>query len=334
MTTTVFDQIQLRRGTAAVWSAANPVLAQAEIGLETDTNLIKIGDGTTNWNTLAYSIGGVKTSAQLASVLSGASGSDSLVFGTGPTLSGAFIHCTINPQGGTTYTIALVDDSALITTSSATAVAISIPTDATLNFPIGTTIAIAQLGAGQVTVSAASPGTTTVLSSSSTPAAPATRAQGSVLVLFKDAVNHWIVDGDFVVAQTNLVQTSPTEVTNIVGAAPAATQAIYSDTSLDWLFTTNTANNFIINLAASASVTLNTRLAIGQTKTFAVRVTNGATPYYMTALQVDGVGVTPKWAGGVAPSAGDASADDIYTFVVTKTAASTYKVVAQMAKAA
>ena len=49
-----YIQFQLRRGTAAEWSSANPVLAVAEMGVETDTKKFKIGDGTTAWNSLAY----------------------------------------------------------------------------------------------------------------------------------------------------------------------------------------------------------------------------------------------------------------------------------------
>lgn len=48
-------QIQLRRDTAANWTSANPTLAQGEMGLETDTAYYKIGDGSTAWNSLAYS---------------------------------------------------------------------------------------------------------------------------------------------------------------------------------------------------------------------------------------------------------------------------------------
>jgi hypothetical protein len=51
-------QIQLRRGTAAEWTAANPTLALGELGLETDTVKFKIGDGSTNWSTLGYGIQG------------------------------------------------------------------------------------------------------------------------------------------------------------------------------------------------------------------------------------------------------------------------------------
>lgn len=47
--------IQFRRDTAANWTSANPVLAQGELGLETDTARYKIGDGTTAWASLSYS---------------------------------------------------------------------------------------------------------------------------------------------------------------------------------------------------------------------------------------------------------------------------------------
>ena len=49
-------KIQLRRDTAADWTAANTVLALGEPGVETDTLKLKVGDGTTAWTSLAYSI--------------------------------------------------------------------------------------------------------------------------------------------------------------------------------------------------------------------------------------------------------------------------------------
>ena len=51
--------IQFRRGTAAEWSAANPTLAAGEVGFETSTNRMKVGDGSTAWNSLEYVIPGV-----------------------------------------------------------------------------------------------------------------------------------------------------------------------------------------------------------------------------------------------------------------------------------
>ena len=49
-------QIQLRRGTAAAWTSANPTLAQGEFGVETDTYKLKLGDGSSAWNSLGYYI--------------------------------------------------------------------------------------------------------------------------------------------------------------------------------------------------------------------------------------------------------------------------------------
>ena len=48
------QQIQLRRDTAANWTAANPLLAQGELGVEVDTAKIKLGTGLDNWNSLGY----------------------------------------------------------------------------------------------------------------------------------------------------------------------------------------------------------------------------------------------------------------------------------------
>lgn len=58
--------IQLRGGTAAAWTAANPVLDAREPGLETDTRKIKYGDGSTAWNSLSYSNGDQKQDAMVS----------------------------------------------------------------------------------------------------------------------------------------------------------------------------------------------------------------------------------------------------------------------------
>ena len=55
--TTVIEQRLDRRGTAAQWVTANPVLLEGEAGLETDTGKRKIGDGATAWVSLLYSSG-------------------------------------------------------------------------------------------------------------------------------------------------------------------------------------------------------------------------------------------------------------------------------------
>jgi hypothetical protein len=82
----------------------------------------------------------------------------------------------------------------LVQMNKATAVAFKLPTDATYNFAIGTVITVLSIGAGEVTISAVTPGTTTVLSSGAVPASP-TLAQYKTAVCIKTAANAWYVVG-------------------------------------------------------------------------------------------------------------------------------------------
>jgi hypothetical protein len=102
-----------------------------------------------------------------------------------------------NAQTGTTYTFVLADaDNKLVTASNAAGQTYSIPTNATTAFPVGTQINLIQIGAGQVTVQAATSGTTTVVSTGATAASPKCRAQYSALTLVKRDTDSWYVIGD------------------------------------------------------------------------------------------------------------------------------------------
>ena len=102
-----------------------------------------------------------------------------------------------NAQTGTTYTFVLADaDNKLITASNASAQTYSIPTNATTAFPIGTQLNLIQIGAGQVTVQAATSGTTTVVSTGATSASPKCRAQYSAITLVKRDTDSWYAIGD------------------------------------------------------------------------------------------------------------------------------------------
>jgi len=91
------------------------------------------------------------------------------------------------------YTLsALTERDSLIEMSSSSGITLTIPTDATLNYPIGTTIDILQTSTGQVTIAAATPGTTTV---NATPGLKL-RTQWSSATLLKRAANTWVVFGD------------------------------------------------------------------------------------------------------------------------------------------
>lgn len=84
-------------------------------------------------------------------------------------------------------------------------------------------------------------------------------------------------------------------------------------------YTTNASGNFTINVRGDGSTTLNSIMATGDALTIAFLSTQGSSAYYMSALTVDGSSVTPKYQGGSAFSAGNASGIDSYAITVIKT---------------
>jgi hypothetical protein len=163
-------QIQFRRGTASEWTSANPILAVGEMGLETDTDLFKIGNGSTAWNSLGY--GGI----------------------AGPEGPAGDPTLTINQQTDT-YTVLLTDASKLIEMSNSGGINLNIPVDASADFPVGTQISVLQTGAGQVTIQAVDGLTTTI---NGTPGLKL-RTRWSAATLIKRAANLWVVTGDLAV---------------------------------------------------------------------------------------------------------------------------------------
>jgi hypothetical protein len=93
------------------------------------------------------------------------------------------------------YTAASGDEyQQLVQMNKATAIAFKLPTDATYNFAVGTAITVLSIGVGAVTISAVTPGTTTVVSAGAVPASP-TLAQYKTAVCIKLAANSWAVLG-------------------------------------------------------------------------------------------------------------------------------------------
>jgi hypothetical protein len=117
-------------------------------------------------------------------------------------------------------------------------------------------------------------------------------------------------------------------------SATAATGTInYDVTTQSVLFyTTNASGNWTLNFRGSSGTSLNTVMQTGESISATFLVTQGATAYYNSVVQIDGSTVTPKWQGGTAPTSGNASAVDCYTFVIQKTGSATYVVLASVTK--
>jgi hypothetical protein len=125
---------------------------------------------------------------------------------------------------------------------------------------------------------------------------------------------------------TSPIVISPEERTTI--SATAATGTVNFDASTQGVlyYTTDASGNWTLNVRGTSGTTLNSVLATGDAITVAFLVTNGATAYYQTAFNIDGSAVTPKYSGGTAPASGNASAIDVYTYTIVKTASATFTV--------
>jgi hypothetical protein len=99
-------------------------------------------------------------------------------------------------------------------------------------------------------------------------------------------------------------------------------------------YTANASSTWTVNIRASSGTTLNSFMAAQQSVTVALLVQTGATTgAYPTAITVDGAApALVKWLGGTAPTAGNASSIDVYSFTVIKIGTSTYTVLASQAK--
>lgn len=132
---------------------------------------------------------------------------------------------------------------------------------------------------------------------------------------------------------TKPIFTSPVEGWAVSATAATGTINVDAATSGVHYYTSNASANFTLNFRGSSTVTMASFLAVGQAVTVVFLNTNGSTPYYATAFQIDGSSVTPKWGNGVVPAAGNASAVDAYQFTIVKTAATpTYEVFAGQVK--
>ena len=119
-------------------------------------------------------------------------------------------------------------------------------------------------------------------------------------------------------------------------SATAATGTINYDVTTQSVlyFTTDASGNFTVNFRGSSGTSLNNIMSDNESISVTFLVQQGATAYYNSAVTIDGNSVTPKWQGGTAPTSGNASSIDSYTYVIIKTGNAAFTVLAAQTKLA
>ena len=173
-----------------------PVLGTPTSGTLTNATGLPISTGVSGLGTGVATFLATPTSANLISVVSDETGSGSLVFGTTPTITNPKITLTYTAKTAA-YTAVSGDEGGIFSMNNASSIQFNIPTDATFNFAVGTQFNVFWLtGAGQPTIGAVTPATTTVISTGATSATPKLRVANSMATCLKIAANSWIVIGD------------------------------------------------------------------------------------------------------------------------------------------
>ena len=300
MAQTGFTPIQLYYSTTASATPTAGNLADGELA-------INIADGKLFYKNGAsvFTIASKATSATTgtnAQLLAndGSGGFSNVTIGSGISYSGGTLSAT--GSGGTVTAVSVATANGFAGTSSGGATpALTLTTSITgLLKGNGTAMSAATAGTDYV-----APGTATTFTATQT-FSGSTSTLGAVL-------------------------TDTAEVATV--SATAATGTINYDVTTQSViyYTSNAAANWTVNFRGSSGTSLNTLMSTGQSLTAAFLVTQGATAYYNSVVQVDGTtsGVTMRWLGG-APTAGNASGIDSYRYLIIKTGSATFTILASV----
>jgi hypothetical protein len=297
---------------AARTTALSGVLAEGMVSYLQDTNSLEVYDG---------------------SAWVGATGDiTALTAGTGISISSATGPI---PTVAIDSTVATLTGSQTLTNKTLTAPVIStIANTGTLTLPTSTDTLVGRATTDTLTnktltapviSTITNTGTLTLPTSTDTIVGRATTDTLTNKTLTSPAINGGTITGPVLVG--------PEERTTVAATAATGTIAYDAITQGVLFFTSNASANWTLNIRGNSGTTLNSILAVGDAITVTHLVTQGSTAYYNSAVQIDGSAVTPKYQGGTAFAAGNASSIDAYVYTVVKTAATpTYTVFASQTK--
>jgi len=270
-----------------------------------------------------------------SSILVGAT-SLTVASGTGalfPTLAGgAYFYCTLSNTAATTieivkvtarstdtFTIVRAQDN---TTASAFSAGDKVELRLTAidlqNFPqldSTNTFALAQTFTSPIAIASGGTGASTLAGAN---------------IAVTNAANSFTAKQTFTGATASLASAFINATESSTISATAATSTINYDVTTQSVlyYTTSASGNWTVNIRGNATTSLNTLMSTNDSLTVVFLVTQGATAYYNSALQIDGASVTPKYQGGTAWTSGNASGIDAYSYTIVKTGSAAFTVFA------